>query len=73
MDRCVSEKEFFKMYKRCVNDEEWLEPRKLFNLVQFLMFDKEFKGKVSEEETLQLLYIRYGRGKLDDQIKAIFG
>ena len=73
MDKCVSEAEFTKMYQRCVNDEEWLEPRKLYNLVQFLMFDSKFSGKVSEEETLQLLYIRYGRDALDDQIRAIFG
>merc|ERR1712127_971412 len=50
-----------------------LEPRKLFNLVQFLMYDKTFKGKVTVEETLQILFVRYGRDKLDDEIKAIFG
>ena len=61
------------MYKRCISDDTGLEPRKLFNLVQFLMYDKKFKGKVTIEETLQILYVRYGRGRLDDEIKAIFG
>ena len=61
------------MYKRCISDETGLEPRKLFNLVQFLMYDKSFKGKVTVEETLQILYVRYGRGRLDDEIRAIFG
>lgn len=37
------------------------------------MYDKDFKGKVTVEETLQILYVRHGRDKLDDEIKAIFG
>jgi len=61
------------MYKRCISDDTGLEPRKLFNIVQFLMYDKAFKAKVTVEETLQILYVRYGRDKLDEEIKAIFG
>ena len=37
------------------------------------MYDKDFKGRVTIEETLQILYVRYGRGRLDDEIRAIFG
>lgn len=37
------------------------------------MYDKEFKGKVTVEDTLQLLYVRYGRERLDEEIQAIFG
>lgn len=37
------------------------------------MYDKTFKGKVTVEETLQILFVRYGRDRLDDEIKAIFG
>ena len=40
------------------------------------MYDKDdskFTGKVTVEDTLQLLYVRYGRDRLDDEIKAIFG
>jgi hypothetical protein len=40
------------MYKRCISDDTGLEPTKLYNLVVFLMFDKQFKGKVTEEDTL---------------------
>ena len=69
----MSKEEFQTMYKRCISDETGLEPRKLFNLVQFLMYDKTFKGRVTVEETLQILYVRYGRERLDDEIKAIFG
>ena len=61
------------MYKRCISDKTGLEPRKLFNLVQFLMYDKRFLGKVSVEDTLQLLFVRYGRQELNSEITAIFG
>ena len=61
------------MYKRCISDKTGLEPRKLYNLVVFLMYDRKFVGKVTVEDTLELLYVRYGRDKLDDEIRAIFG
>ena len=73
LDGYVSKDEFQTMYKRCISDDTGLEPRKLYNLVQFLMYDKEFKGKVTVEETLQILYVRYKRDRLDEQITFIFG
>ena len=87
LDGFVSFKEFEKMYKRCINDESSLEPRKLFNLVVFLMFlgidkdkleeerkeKREPKKGVTIEDTLQILFVRYGRDKLDEEIEAIFG
>ena len=73
LDGYVSREEFLTMYKRCITDKLGLEPRKLFNLVQFLMYDKEFKGTVTVEETLQILFVRYGRDRLDEEIRAIFG
>ncbi len=52
LDGYVSREEFMTMYKRCISDKTDLEPRGLFNLVQFLMYDKTFKGRVTVEETL---------------------
>jgi calmodulin len=52
LDKNVSKAEFEKMYKRCISDVSGLEPRKLYNLVVFLMYDKEFKGRVTVEDTL---------------------
>ena len=34
----INEYEFWLMYKRCSLDETGLEPRNLYNVVQFLMF-----------------------------------
>ena len=73
LDGYVSRDEYHTMYKRCISDETGLEPRKLFNLTQFLMYDKTFKGRVTVEETLQILFVRYGRDNLDSEITAIFG
>jgi calmodulin len=60
------------MYKRCVIDEKEREPKKLYHLIQFLMFDKEKKGYITEEDTLEVLCIRNTNG-LDNAINDIFG
>ena len=73
LDGYVSKEEFQIMYKRCRYDQSGLEPRKLYNLTQFLMYDKGFVGRVTVEETLQILFIKHGRDKLDYEIEAIFG
>jgi hypothetical protein len=76
MDKCVDFFELKKMYQRCSKDREWLEPRKLFNLIQFLMFlSDETKKDITSEDTLQLLYIRHqsDRTALDESVVAIFG
>jgi Ca2+-binding EF-hand superfamily protein len=72
MDGYVSNYEFEKMYKRCVNDKEELEPKKLFYLVQFLMYDKDNKFYITEEDSLELLYIRNGGQNLNSAIQDIF-
>ena len=73
IDGVVSWKEYIKMYKWCTRDKENLEPRKLFNLVTFLMYDSSFWGRIIEEDTLQLLLVWHGRENLDNEIEHIFG
>eukprot|EP00435_Cladocopium_sp_Y103_P062123 s236_g23.t1 len=34
---------------------------------------QEFHGKISVEQTLQIIYVRHGRSNLDDEITEIFG
>ena len=67
----ISYDEYEKMYKRCVIDQKELEPKKLYTLVQFLMFDKEHKGYITEEDTLEVLSVRNNNG-LDNAINDIF-
>ena len=42
-----------------------LEPRGLFHVVQFLMYDRDLKGEINVEQTLQILFVRFGRELLD--------
>jgi len=72
-DKCVNWPEFQAMYHRCRNDNTGYEPRRLFNVVEFLMNDKDDNGSVSVEEAMQILYLRHGRSLLDTQLEEIFG
>ena len=60
------------MYKRCIFDKTGLEPRNLFNLVQFLMYDIAGRCKITVEDTLELIYVRYPE-QLEEHIHSIFG
>eukprot|EP00405_Crypthecodinium_cohnii_P013922 CAMPEP_0206448742 /NCGR_PEP_ID=MMETSP0324_2-20121206/17663_1 /ASSEMBLY_ACC=CAM_ASM_000836 /TAXON_ID=2866 /ORGANISM="Crypthecodinium cohnii, Strain Seligo" /LENGTH=210 /DNA_ID=CAMNT_0053917963 /DNA_START=49 /DNA_END=681 /DNA_ORIENTATION=- len=73
LDNMVGWDEFLTMYQRCIADSTGMEPRNLFNLAQFLMYDKEQAGQISVEQTLQIIFVRRGRGELDDEIREIFG
>ncbi|GMH32255.1 hypothetical protein BSKO_00089 [Bryopsis sp. KO-2023] len=72
-DGAVSWVEFQAMYHRCRNDRTGYEPRRLFNVVEFVMNDKDDSGEVSLEEAMQIMYLRYGRSLLDSQLEEIFG
>ena len=71
LDGYVSFEEYEKMYKRCVLDEKEREPKKLYYLVQFLMFDKEQKNYITIEDTLEILCVRNTNG-IDAAIDSIF-
>ena len=50
------------MFKKCMKDErdkKGLEPRALFNLVRFMMFDQFKIGVINAEDTYELLYVRW--------------
>ena len=52
LDGMINYDELITMYKRCSKDESGLEPKKFFNLVLFLMYDKDNKAKIIVEDTL---------------------
>ena len=70
-DGYVSEKEFMNMYKKCIVDEKEEEGKKLFYLVQFLMYDYEDKHYITVEDTLEILCAR-NQAQMDANIDAIF-
>lgn len=72
LNREISRYEVEKMYKRCLWDEEELEPKRLYRLILFLMYDKEEKNYITEEDTLELLIIRFG-DKFNTALLDLFG
>jgi hypothetical protein len=58
LDGYITEHEFVNMYKRCIEDPNEQEPKKLFYLVQFLMYDKDEKRHIIIEDTLDILCAR---------------
>ena len=61
--KCASlpPQEFQKMFYRTRDDPSGCEPRMLFNMVEFLMHDKNNSGTIDLDERVTLLYQRYGR------------
>merc|ERR1719198_2157158 len=70
-DGAVDWDEFRTMYYRLRNDESGCEPRKLFNVVDFLMLDKNHSGSVDMDECVNLLYSRYGKDKVETSLNAM--
>ena len=70
LDGAVDWGEFLLMFRRNVTDKTGLEPFQLFAVVQFCMYDKEFVGKISVDETMQMLYARCGRDRLEAEMKV---
>ena len=62
LDGKIRWKEYEMMFKKCMKDErdrKGLEPRALFNLVRFMMFDEAGNGLITAEDTYNLLFVRW--------------
>mmetsp|Transcript_43528 Transcript_43528/g.87123 ORF Transcript_43528/g.87123 Transcript_43528/m.87123 type:complete len:216 (-) Transcript_43528:292-939(-) len=70
-DGLVDWDEFRTMFYRVRDDQSGCEPRKLFNLVDFLMLDKNHSGSVDMDECVTLLWSRYGKDPVDENLKAM--
>ena len=70
-DKCVSWEEFKLMFERCRHDKTGLEPRKLFNVVEFIMHDKNQIGSIDLDEAITLLYARFGKEPVDKAMSEI--
>lgn len=71
-DKCVSWDEFKLMFTRCRNDKTGLEPRKLFNVVEFMMHDKDASGKIDMDECMEILFRRFGKDQLEQRTNDFF-
>ena len=71
LDGYISEDEFENMYKKCITDENEEEGKKLFYLIQFLMYDKDEKHEITVEDTLEILCARH-QNNVDQVLDSIF-
>lgn len=61
------------MFRRCITNETELDPKSLFNLVRFLMYAKEGAIEITEEDALELIYVRKNNmSGLEEALKVIF-
>jgi len=70
-DNAVDWDEFRTMFYRVRDDATGCEPRKLFNLVDFLMLDKNHSGAVDMDECITLLWQRYGKDLVEEHLTAM--
>jgi Ca2+-binding EF-hand superfamily protein len=73
LDQCLNWPEFKLMFTRNILDQTGLEPSRMFFLTQFLIYDHNENGKVSVDETMNMLYARYGRATMEKKLKELFG
>jgi len=70
-DSVVDWDEFRTMFYRVRDDQTGCEPRKLFNLVDFLMLDKNHSGAVDQDECMTVLWARYGKELVNEHNDAM--
>ena len=60
--------EFVTMFYRAKDDELGWEPRKLYNIVDFMMVDKDCSGTIDVDECMEILYRRFGKADLEQKV-----
>ena len=50
------------------HDKNGWEPRRLFNVVEFMMHDKDCSGTIDIDECMEILFIRFGKDMLETKV-----
>lgn len=73
LDSMVDWEELKAMFNRNLKDKTNLEPVNLFNVIQFMTYDKKLCGTITADDTMAILFARYGRAQLEPRMKQLFG
>jgi Ca2+-binding EF-hand superfamily protein len=73
LDGVVDWEELRGMFNRNLIDKTELEPVNLFNVVQFMTYDKKNCGTITADDTMAILFARYGSSQLEMRMKKLFG
>lgn len=73
VDEMVSWDEFLLTYYRNVTDISGCEPCSFFRIMEFVVFDPHHKGRIVEDDVMEVLFARIGAARLEDELQAIFG
>jgi len=68
-DGLISWDEFKAMFYRVRHDKTGWEPRRLFNVVEFMMHDKDQSGTIDMDECMEILFRRFGKEQLEARVK----
>jgi calmodulin len=71
-DRLIDWENFVNLYVRCRRDKTGCEPKRLFNLIEFMINDKDGGGTINEDEIMEVLYHRYGKDAMQKMTDEVF-
>ena len=57
-----------KIQVRLRHDKSGWEPRRLFNVVEFMMHDKDMSGTIDMDECMEILFRRFGKEQLEAKV-----
>jgi Ca2+-binding EF-hand superfamily protein len=73
VDDVICWDEFQLTYYRNITDTTGSEPCSFFRIMEFVMFDPPHKGLIMEDDVMEILFVRIGAGRLEQEIKSVFG
>jgi len=68
-DCALTWEEFKKTYYRVRHDQTGWEPRRLFNVIDFMMHDKDSSGTIDVDECTEIFFRRFGSDMLEEKVK----